>query len=111
MKCVCSVQKVAPAQINVKYRFLRGRIHCTMLKDSVKKVCVYVCVCMCICMFVCMYVCMYVCGHLCMYVYVYVYVYMCLCTFKYYFSNLHPYPTHQISRGSSSQKVLDLVMC
>ena len=35
-----SVQKIAPTQINVKHRLLRGRIHCTMLKDSVEKVCV-----------------------------------------------------------------------
>ena len=33
-----SVQKIAPTQINVKHRLLRGRIHCTMLKDSVEKV-------------------------------------------------------------------------
>lgn len=31
------VQKIAPTQINVKYRFLRGRIHCTMLKDTAEK--------------------------------------------------------------------------
>eukprot|EP00731_Ephydatia_muelleri_P020460 Em0013g187a len=31
------VQKIAPTQINVKHRLLRGRIHCTMLKDSVEK--------------------------------------------------------------------------